>query len=343
MEDQKRCSLGCFLFRLIAACGCAAVLILPVFAHARTEAPEEHGTLSVLFENDYFFHTDRDYTNGVEFAWTTAPSDTPQWSVDLARKLPFFGQEGEVRASYALGQNIYTPVDLRLVDPPLTERPYAGYLYLSYSLTEKSETTLDQLQVQLGVVGPDSLAEQTQKFVHSVLGDINPQGWDTQLRNEPAFVIGDERAWRFGPSHSVLGFKFDVQPHVGGMVGNVYDFLNAGAIARVGFDLPDDYGPPRIEPSLPGTNFFEPTAAFGWYLFAGVDGRAIARNIFLDGNTWQTSRSVDRIPYVGDLQLGAAITFEQWRLSFTHVFRTREYRTQVHADQFGAINLSYRF
>jgi hypothetical protein len=74
-----------------------------------------------------------------------------------------------------------------------------------------------------------------------------------------------------------------------------------------------------------------------------VDGRAIARNIFLDSNTWQTSRSVEKIPLVGDLQLGAAISFEQWRLSFSHVFRTREYRTQVHADQFGAINLSYRF
>ena len=77
--------------------------------------------------------------------------------------------------------------------------------------------------------------------------------------------------------------------------------------------------------------------------YPGVDGRAIARNIFLDGNTWLTSRTVERIPWVGDLQLGAAITFEQWRLSFTHVFRTREYRMQVRADQFGAINLSYRF
>ena len=43
------------------------------------------------------------------------------------------------------------------------------------------------------------------------------------------------------------------------------------------------------------------------------------------------------------MQFGAAITFEQWRLSFMHVFRTREYTTQVHADQFGAIDLSYRF
>ena len=94
---------------------------------------------------------------------------------------------------------------------------------------------------------------------------------------------------------------------------------------------------------MPGTNFFEPTGGFGWYLFAGVDGRAIARNLFLDGNTWQESRHVDQIPLVGDLQFGVAVSTEQWRLSFTHVFRTREYTTQVRADQFGAINISYRY
>ena len=307
------------------------------------QSDAERGTLSVQFENDYFFHTDRDYTNGVEFAWTTAPSDTPDWSVHLARMLPFFAPRGEVRTSYALGQNIYTPADLRLADPPPTARPYAGWLYFAYGLIEKSDTTLDQLQVQLGMVGPASLAEKTQKFVNAVLGDIDPQGWGTQLHNEPAFMIGDERAWRALASGSLGGFSFDVDPRLGGMIGTVYDFVNAGAMARIGFNLPDDYGPPRIEPSLPGTNFFEPTESFGWYLFAGVDGRAIARNLFLDGNTWEASRHVEKIPLVADLELGAAISFEQWRLSFMHVFRTREYRTQVNADQFGAIDLSYRF
>jgi len=126
------------------------------------------------------------------------------------------------------------------------------------------------------------------------------------------------------------------------MVGTVYDYLNAGAIARIGFDLPDDYGPPRIEPSLPGTNFFEPTAAFGWYLFAGVDGRAIARNIFLDGNSFETSRSVSKFPYVIDFQLGAAADWDGFRLSFTHAFRTKEYHGQPSSDQFGAVNLTVR-
>jgi lipid A 3-O-deacylase len=320
-----------------------ASVVMSATLCAFAAAEPERGTFSIFFENDYFYNTDRDYTNGVELAWTTAPEDTPEWSVNTARLLPFFGPTGEVRASYALGQNIYTPSNLNLSNPPPTARPYAGYLYFAYGLIEKTDTTLDQLQVQLGVVGPDSLAEATQKFVHSVLGDTDPRGWGTQLHNEPVFVIDDEHAWRALASGSLWGFSFDASPHVGGMVGTVYDYVNAGAMGRIGFDLPDDYGPPRIEPSLPGTNFFEPTGPLGWYFFAGADGRAVARNLFLDGNTWQSSRSVEKVPWVADLQLGLAISTDNWRLSFTHVFRSREFETQRHADQFGAINLSYRF
>jgi lipid A 3-O-deacylase len=91
----------------------------------------ETGTLSLLFENDIFYNTDRDYTNGVAIAWTTAPADTPEFAIDLARSVPFFGQTGEVRTTYSIGQNIYTPSNLKLTDPDPTDRPYAGFLYLS--------------------------------------------------------------------------------------------------------------------------------------------------------------------------------------------------------------------
>jgi len=294
----------------------------------------EHGTISILFENDVFYNTDRDYTNGVQFAYTSAPDNNFDTAVHVARLLPFFSQDGVVRTDYALGQNIYTPANLRAADPPITQRPYAGFLYGALGLIDETDAHIDQIQMQLGVVGPDSLAEQTQDLVHRIIHDTIPQGWSYQLHNEPAIVLTDERAWRALESGSLFGLAFDIDPHVGGAVGNVYDYVNAGAMGRIGFNLPDDYGPPRIEPSLPGSNFFEPT---------GVDGRAIARNIFLDGNTWDPSRHVDKIPFVGDLQLGAALTFNSFRLTFTHVFRSREYTTQAHADQFGAIDLSYRY
>jgi lipid A 3-O-deacylase len=339
MNKSRRGALCAF--SVAASLGMAAATLT---GPAQAETPSaETGTLSILFENDIFYHTDRDYSNGVQIGWTTAPDDTPEWAVDVARSIPFFGQSGEVRTSYAIGQNIYTPSNLHLVDPPLTDRPYAGYLYFAMGVSQMTETDLDQLQVQLGVVGPDSLAEESQKFVHSLLKDTNPQGWGTQLHNEPGLVINDEHSWRAIATGSLLGLSFDIDPHVGAAVGNVYDYVNAGAMGRFGLNLPDDYGPTRIDPSLPGTNFFEPTAGISAYVFGGFDGRAVARNIFLDGNTWEDSRHVTRIPCVGDMQLGAAIAMDSWRLTFTHVFRTKEYETQKRADQFGAVNLSIRF
>jgi hypothetical protein len=327
---------------LVAGMALASTAALS-FSAAADQPNAETGTLSILFENDIFYNTDRDYTNGLAIAWTTAPAETPEFAVDLARDVPFFGQFGEVRTTYAIGQNIYTPKNLHLVDPPTTDRPYAGFLYLAMGVSQMSDRDLDELQVQLGVIGPDSLAQESQTFVHSILNDTIPKGWGYQLHNEPGLVINDEHSWRAFYSGTLLGFSFDVDPHVGASVGNVYDYVNAGAMARFGLNLPDDYGPTRIDPSLPGTNFFEPTGALSLYAFGGVDGRAIARNLFLDGNTFEDSRHVTKIPLVGDLQLGLAMAMDSWRLTFTHVFRTREYTTQPRADQFGAVNLSVRF
>jgi hypothetical protein len=334
----------------IALASASAFVALLFGGHALADEPDkETGTLSILFENDIFYNTDRDYTNGVQLAWTTPPDDSWDWATKTARWLPYFGQEGEVRTTYEIGQDIYTPTNLHLADPDPTDRPYAGFLYVGVGVINETPDPgnggvrqLDQAELDLGVVGPDSLAQNSQDFVHNIIHDTIPQGWSYQLHNEPALVLMDEKTWKFS-SWKVLGFSFDVDPHVGGAVGNVYDYANAGAMARFGYDLPDDYGPVRIEPSLPGSNFFVPTGGFGWYVFAGVDARAVARNIFLDGNTWQDSRHVDKLPFVGDGQLGAALTFWRFRLTYTHVFRTKEFRTQPHSDQFGAINLSVRF
>src|SRR5580692_10185032 len=70
---------------------------------------KETGTLSILFENDIFYNTDRDYTNGVQLAWTTPPDENWDFATKVARWMPYFGQEGEVRTTYEIGQDIYTP------------------------------------------------------------------------------------------------------------------------------------------------------------------------------------------------------------------------------------------
>ncbi len=325
-----------------SAIASAAALLAAQNPALAADTNTEHGSFSILFENDVFYKSDRDYTSGEAFAYTTAPDETPTTAVNIARSLPFLFGPGEVRANYELGQNIFTPASTQVPNPPLTQRPYAGWLWLGLGLLTKSTQGLNQLQLQLGTTGPASLAGNAQIFAHHVIGQAIPQGWHYQLRDEPTVQFTYDAAYKLIPPRTVLGYVFDLEPHIGAAAGNVYDYANAGALARVGINLPDDFGPLRLEPALPGSNFFEATGEFSAYVFAGLDVRAIARNLFLDGNTFERSRHVTKDPFVGDLSLGAAVAIDGMRLSFTHVFRTREYKTQPHSDQFGAISLTFQ-
>ncbi len=322
------------------------VLLMVIVCPYQTCTAEEaqHGTLSFVVENDLFYNTDRHYTNGVRLVWVPGgDASPPGWAEKIARLVPWFPQEGKIRPGYAFGQSMFTPTDITVPDPPVTDRPYAGWLYGMIGLSVESGRQLDQLGLTLGIVGPSSLAEQSQKVVHRIIGANDPKGWDTQLHDEPGIVLTYQRSWRGLAARTFVGNEIDFTPHAGAALGNIFTYGNTGVTMRYGRHLPNDYGPPRIQPGLTGWGDFSPTARFGWYLFAGVEGRAIARNIFLDGNTFRTSRSVNKEPFVGDFQAGIVINWSNMRFSYTHVLRTKEFRTQHGNDAFGSFSVSVRF
>jgi len=309
----------------------ALILIAPA------KAAEARPTLSIIFENDLFYHTDRDYTNGMEASWSPPQMASEILPAAFGAALSDLIDLGSARASYSLGQMMFTPEHTALVTPAAGERPYAGFLYGALALT--SSTGQNQLRVQLGVIGPASLAADSQKLIHNLRGFAFPLGWNTQLRDEPGLVITYQKSQDI-ESTVKNGTGLDIKTHIGGALGNVFDYLNAGVVGRVGFHMPADDGPPRMAPASPGSYFYEPDGRFGAYLFAGAEARAVGRNIFLDGNSFQSSRRVDKELIVADLMLCGAITFEDFRLSFVHMFRSREYARQGAFEQFGTLNLS---
>jgi len=324
-----------------------ALLVLSIAAGAPAAGAADAGgrtwTAGVVFENDLFASRDQHYTNGVRLAWLSAENDGQGFLRRAAGLLPMVGRGADARVEYALGQSMYTPADLSRRDPDPADRPYAGWLYGAVGLALEQGRSLDRLELSLGVVGPAALAEETQRLVHDVTGAEPARGWDSQLGNEPGVVLTYERAWRAALAARLGPLEVDLSPHLGGAAGNVFTYANAGATLRLGRDLPLDYGPPRLEPGLPGSGFFEPRGGLGWYLFAEVDGRAVARNVFLDGNTRRASRSVDKEPLVADLRAGLALTLGRAQLVYTQVVRTREFETQDRHDEFGTLSLSVRY
>ena len=327
------------------------VLIGTGFWAGTAHADEPGYLISIQFENDFFGGgTDRHFSHGTRIECLTSPI---QWITDAADKLPWFKSERarsspkdelKARASLSLGQNIYTPEDTVATQLITEDRPYAGWLYMGFGLVANQGTKrYDKLELEIGMVGPYSFAEDVQTFWHSLLGLQVPNGWDNQLENEPGAVIYYEQTRRFEKQNIGLGLDVDVLPHFGGALGNVFTYAAAGITLRIGSGLDEDFGPPRIRPSLPGSAYFRPEKGFSWYLFAGLEGRAVLHNIFLDGNTFTDSHSVDKELFVGDLQAGLVFQWNRFRITYTQIFRTKEFEGQDSGDLFGSVSLSYHF
>lgn len=329
----------------------AGIILSAVFfcagtAHAAgaPARPADHESIfTASLENDLFSGEDDNYTNGIRFSFLSAENNIPDWLEQGANALPFFSVEGYKRWQVDVGQSMYTPRDITVPTLQTNDRPYAGWLYGSVGVISDTGKQLDNLQLTLGVVGPLSGAAQAQDFVHDFIDSNDPQGWDYQLKNEPGIVLTYERKWRNMYQITPFGLGVDFTPSIGASVGNIFTHASVGGVVRFGYDLPSDYGPPLIRPSMPGSDFFVPSQDIGWYLFAGVEGRAVARNIFLDGNTFSDSHSVDKENFVGGLQAGIAFTYKDTRIAYTHIIRTREFQGQSENDEFGAITLSRRF
>ncbi len=301
------------------------------------------GVLTLIIENDKFVGNDRGYTNGVRISYSAPEINTAPIIKKIAGHLPMLNKEGNKRIMIAAGQNIYTPADLTAKAPISDDYPYSGWLYGSVGMFSDSGSILDSATLTLGVVGPSSLSDSTQKIVHEAINTTRPEGWDNQLKDELGAVLSFERKWRNIYEIQPLNLDFDIIPHAGANLGNVHTNALTGAIFRIGKDLPSDYGPARISPNMPGSDYFVPNRNFSWYLFSAFDARIVARNIFLDGNTFSESQSVDKNRFVNSAQFGFALTYDDTRISYTHIFMSKEFKSQKEAPQFGGITISRRF
>jgi hypothetical protein len=313
-------------WRVVLVALCAA-------CSASAEQGWEGQIISLRLENDAVAKADRHYTQGSFLSYLSRDNAIPQWTVVLEESVPTFGYEvGATKWGFAVGQEIYTPEELESSELQIGDRPYAGWLFGRLTLQRRGPlsrrwSVLETFDLDLGIIGPESQAEDTQKVWHG----NDPQGWRHQLKTEPGFALRYERRFQFKPAEDSDGWGVRLIPHVGGSAGNIATYLNAGGTVRFGYNVPDEFST-----KAGGLKW-------GAYLLAGVDGRFVLHNIFLDGNTWRESHHVTKRPFVGDGRVGLGLVFQMVEISFAHVFRSREFNDQNRSDSFGSVSLAVKF
>jgi hypothetical protein len=349
------------LLRSSLALACLALVFLAAAMPGLAAEPTESSastpaTLIIIEENDYFAGTDEHYTNGTKLMWISGDlkhyaddQRLPRFVLPYLGVLPFVNTPGQqYNVALSLGQNMYTPDHTQVSVPQPHDRPYAGWSYFSLALHAKTVRQLDTFETTVGMVGPSSYAAQTQNDFHTLIGDLPSLGWSHQIHDEVGAMLTWQRtliAKRVDFGHDLA---WDFLPHVRATAGNVETLAAAGFETRIGYELPRDFGTSLIQP---GGGVSEPAAEndartqpfFGMHLFAGAEGRAVARNIFLDGNTFQDSPRVTKYPLVGDLFAGAGMEMGRFTLVYTQVLRAEEFRGQKKPQMFGSISLAMTF
>lgn len=321
----------------LLACACTANAVK---AESQTD---ETGVLNLVLENDAFAHTDHHYTSGILLSYVRSKTGSPSGFKRFAHSLPEIDPDDDIFMGLHLGQQIFTPDNIHTEQLLPHERPYAGYLFGGLSLLAVNPRELDTWKFSIGVVGPRAYGQQFQTSIHKRIGANVARGWENQLTDETIFQFDYYKSWRQFWTYTSSRFEADLMPYTGFALGNAAVDADLGASLRFGRSLGNDFGPPRMRPSLPGSSYFDSRNGWGWYFFLGFGARYVAHNIFLDGNTGAASHSVDKYNWVGDLQAGWVFNTDHYRLAYTYVARSREYKSQKTGDEFGSLTLSLRF
>ncbi len=305
-------------------------------------SPKREWAASVRWENDTFGGSDRFYTDGIALG---VSHTGPSWMDPVADWLPW--GEGRRTVGYDVTQGMFTPDDTTLSVPDPTDRPYAGILAFGLTLHVENDVSYHGLKFVTGVVGSGSLAQEAQDMVHEMIGDEKSQGWDHQLHNEPIFNLAYEYRRKFHVAGKREEWAVQAAPVCGGWLGNMLIQGQAGGFVRVGYNMPDDFGPSLVR----GMGFMPPprrdgrvkSSDWGFSIYGATVANVVLHDITLDGNTFKDSPSVDKEYFVPAAGIGMSVGNRRVQASFTYIFWGKEFKGQQDYSKFGSLALSYFF
>lgn len=329
---------------------CWLVIILLLFPPILTFANdnlEKRAFASLIFENDSFFKDDGLYTSGLFLNWgyNHVPAfdahHLPSWIAYLAQKTHLPSKKHkQYSISYGVGQQLQTSTDISIAELVEEDAPYVGLLAWEASLLANNEQVSDEVGLILGVVGPIAGAEFVQSLVHDFTGGREPQGWDNQISNEFVFRLQTRHIWRIYET-DVGNVEFDLLTGLDGGLGNLRSDVSTGFGIRVGQRLTENFSSATVFPvqKFNGLN----NTPYGWYLFANVSASYVANDIFINGNTFQDSHSVDLIHPQATVSLGVMANIYNFSILYSLLYATDEYQGQTEDSRFGSITLTYHF
>jgi lipid A 3-O-deacylase len=329
--------------------GLYAALALFLLFSARVGAEDKVPEFfTFTFENDLFVGDDNGYTNGMGITFGKGPfkefnnENLPDWLHWLTKDLYVSTMENKRRGvAHMFFQRMQTPEDLEKTQVIIDDVPYAGLLAWQGTLFAWDDRVSDQFSLYLGAVGPITLAEEAQTFIHELTDAIEPKGWDNQIGNEIIFKVEAQRVWSLYRSDG-MGKQFDILGFWGAGIGTLESATKAGLAIRWGTNLQNSFQAFSLQTDRQ-VNPLSLTPENDFYLFFGGRVGVVFNNILIDGNTFKDSHSVPLEHYQD--QVSAGFVWSIGNNAFVFQISSISSSTTIinDRDEFGALSFTHRF
>ncbi len=305
---------------------------------------------SVSLQNDLIFGTDEYYTNGLSFNWlsdsmdnndiTRSGSDYTNFLYILMTSIPHLDIDADrISSGFRIAQDVYTPSDTKEEKLIKDDIPYAGHLYTKYSLIEWREDETEQTYFKIGIVGPYSGAEWSQKSFHWLIGNDEPKGWEHQLDNQMTLGIGYRHSVRTWQNEFDNGKTSDWINSYGFEFGNFFSGFFVQSLFRYGENYPRDIVLTDNLVNAVGNRFMVNSIdkSYGWAVSMGTQLSAVAYSMITD---YSEEHDIERKTFIGYNFFSLSLYIKHIEFTFSIQSMNMNINNVIHSVKWGGFSFS---
>lgn len=277
----------------------------------KTNTSKTDKIFQFTWANDFPFHTDYYFTNGVQFSYFSPVFKYSPLNFIL---LPS-SNIGKVYYGLSFTQRIFTPADLNYTNINSNDRPFSSYLLLGsnkISLNPKSRYKLSSA-FSIGLIGKPSGGQYFQNSIHDILPTSpHVSGWKNQIGNDIALSYYAEF------EKGIFQFSgFELNGSVFSQIGVPHSEMGINSYIRIG----------RFEDYFANLGL---NRKINWqaFLFAGISGKTVLYNATLEGGLFNESQQFtqDAIkPFVVDFVSGFSVVHRNFKIELGQHSLTPEF------------------
>lgn len=179
------------------------------------------------YDNDYFTSSDKNYTQGYNFELVL-----PIFKKNPANFLFYNPETTENKFGLSIEHIGFTPNNYESPEIQYGDRPFAAaIMFKSFVISTNIEKKYrGYSSLNLGIIGPGAFGKEMQVAIHEATGNIIPQGWRNQIRNDIVFN------YEIGLEKQLFRFKnlFSLQSDANLRVGTLFTNASFGLNATIG-------------------------------------------------------------------------------------------------------------